>query len=744
MPPTFAHARRQTACRAAAGTPPQRLPALLLIAALGQPAWPAPTAAPTAAPATSPATAPATSPAPRRSAHQAVTLNFPSADVETVTRAVAALLNRPILLDPRVKGALSLYTEHEVSPAQAFSIYQAALRGLGFAVIDRDGLLTVLPEADAKLHARALSTGAPASVPAGDPVLTQVLRLQHENAQNLVAVLRPLITPNNTVNVSPGSNALVITDYASNLRRLATLVAALDVPSASDVEIIRLQHSTASELAATVLKLVAEGSAGAGGTAGGGAMPAPTVTADAASNALLVRAATPARLAAVRALVARLDQPAADGEGLGSHLVHLRHADATRLAQVLRAAFPNLGGSGAGGAAGVASSGGGQAGGGGGGGGSAGVSAEAAGSSSSARSGASSSAATTPVAATAAPSTGGGIQADPATNTLVISATGAQFRKIRALIDGLDSRRAQLYVESVIVEVDASKAVDVGLQWKSIFNLSATSTLSLGALVMALRATAGTNILSTANLVTLDNEEAKIVVGQNVPFVTGNYTVGTSSSPFQTIERKDVGITLRLRPQIGADNTVRLSIYQESSALSTTTATGTSNAGPTTHKRSIESTVVVDDGKFIVLGGLIEDSLSTADASVPGLASWPLLGGLFRSQSRTRAKSNLVVFLRPHIMRDEAGMNRVSAARYSDMRSAQASVPAEGPPLLDEHSLPRLPALAAPAVPPGQSGQPGLPGLPGQSGQLGPDALPITAPGNAPGTAPPPASTTTP
>ncbi|OYU93734.1 MAG: hypothetical protein CFE45_20560 [Burkholderiales bacterium PBB5] len=261
------------------------------------------------------------------------------------------------------------------------------------------------------------------------------------------------------------------------------------------------------------------------------------------------------------------------------------------------------------------------------------------------------------------------------------------------MIAQLDSRRAQLYVESVIVEVDASKAVDVGLQWKSIFNLSSSSTLSLGALVMALKSTAGTNILSTANLVTLDNEEAKIVVGQNVPFVTGSYTSNSASSsnPFQTIERKDVGITLRLRPQIGADNTVRMTIFQESSSLSATAAAGTSNAGPTTNKRSIESTVVVDDGNFIVLGGLIEDSHSRNDAAVPGLSELPWIGGLFRSQSRTRTKSNLVVFLRPLIMRDEASSQRATAERYTYMRSQQALAPPTADTALDDAAL-RLPA----------------------------------------------------
>ena len=626
-----------------------------------------------------------------RAAAEAVTLNFPATEIEAVTRAMAAILNRPMQVDPRVKGQITLYSEQPVTPAQAYAAYQSTLRGLGYAVVQQAGVLTVLPEADAKLQAAHADT---ANAP-GDQVQTQVFRLQHESANQLLPVLRPLISPNNTISVSPGNNALVVTDYASNLQRLASLVATLDVPSATDVEVLPLQHTVAAELAVTLRRLMADAGSSTGGSPGGkggagdaaSAAPAggstsspqsPVISVDPHTNALLLRAANPARLAAVRALVARLDQPgASDAAVSNTHLVYLQHADAVRLAQVLRAAFPNLAGSSSqtGPASGTGPS--------------SGVAAVLASAGQSQANGGA--AGTSGLSAAAAPSTGGAIQADPATNSLVITAVAPQFRQLQALIRQMDSRRAQLYVESVIVEVDASKAVDVGLQWRSIFNLSSSSTLTLGSLVMALKASAGTNILSTANLVTLDNEEARIVVGQNVPFVTGSYTTGTSSNPFQTIERKDVGITLRLRPQIGADNSVRMTIFQESSSLSTTTATGTSNAGPTTNKRSIESTVVVDHGKFIVLGGLIEDSLSTADGAVPLLGDLPWVGPLFRSRSRTRAKSNLVVFLRPMIMRGEAGTERLSADRYTAMRSQQASVPAQAPPVLDEHSRPSLP-----------------------------------------------------
>ncbi|OYU80878.1 MAG: type II secretion system protein GspD, partial [Burkholderiales bacterium PBB5] len=348
-----------------------------------------------------------------------VPLNFPATDIEAATRAMAAILNRPIVVDPRVKGQLTLYSEQALTPAQAYAMYLTALRGLGFAVVAHGGLLTVLPEAEAKLQADA--PAADGAAPHGDQVLTQVFRVQHENANNLLAVLRPLISPNNTINANAGNNTLVLTDYASNLGRLAALIAALDTPSATDVEVIPLKHTVAAELALTVQRLGGDGGA-TGAAPGGVTAQAAVVSADHHTNALLVRAPNPARLAAVRALVARLDQPGSSGTaGSNIHLVYLKYADATRLAQVLRAAFPALGsGSSSGGGAAVgtgpssgaaavlASTGGG---------------ASAAGSSTgTSGSGAASTQSTAAVSAAAAPSTGGAIPADPATNSLVITA----------------------------------------------------------------------------------------------------------------------------------------------------------------------------------------------------------------------------------------------------------------------------------------------------------------------------------
>ena len=357
---------------------------------------------------------------------------------------------------------------------------------------------------------------------------------------------------------------------------------------------------------------------------------------------------------------------------------------------------------------------------------------------------------TTPVSAGAGPSTGGFIQADPSTNSLIITAPEPLYRQVRGMIDQLDSRRAQLYIESMIVEVSGDNAADFGLQWQglvgssgdkyglfagtsnsvggpSIISLSQTGagagstlpgdginialirnyggTYALAALARALQTQANTNIVSTPNLITLDNEEAKIVVGENVPFITGQYTnTGTATtSPFQTIERKDVGITLRIRPQIGEGGTVRMTIYQEQSAVKETTAAGTSNAGPSTTKRSIESTVVVDDGSILVLGGLISETFKDTKAKVPLLGDIPVLGALFRSEKREKNRSNLMVFLKPTIMRDGEAASRLSLDRYDLIRARQQEAQPAPNLLLPLKDAPVLPPAPVPGAAPAAS-----------------------------------------
>jgi len=390
---------------------------------------------------------------------------------------------------------------------------------------------------------------------------------------------------------------------------------------------------------------------------------------------------------------------------------------------------------------------------------------------------------TSPLSSSAGPSTGGFVQADPSSNSLIITAPEPLYKQLRAVIDQLDSRRAQVYIESLIVEVNPSATGDFGIQWQALgtgngtyipaggtnFGTSGniltpagqTATTAIGALAgiglgtganiglirnfgnsfgiaaiaRALQTQADTNILSTPNLVTLDNEEARIVVGQNVPFVTGQYTnTGTgTSSPFQTIERKDVGTTLKIKPQIGENGTVRMTIYQESSSIGDV-ATGTANAGPTTNKRSIESTIVVDDGQIIVLGGLIEDNYTTNRSKVPLLGDIPYLGALFRSESRSRKRSNLMVFLRPTVMRDQAASDKISLDRYDFIRGNQLNSQPTQNAILGVNESPVLPAIRSTDVdangvprPLGDAVRPALPATP---------SLPASAPEPVPASAP--------
>ena len=683
-----------------------------------------------------------------------VTLNFVNADIEAMSRAIGAMLDRQLLVDPRVKGTMTLYSEQPLAPREAYLNYLAALRGLGFTVVESGGLLKVVPEADAKLQTGTVSIGDVSRK--GDQIITQVFRLQHENANNLVAVLRPLITPNNTINVNPGNNTLVITDYADNLQRLGKIVAALDMPNASDIEVIPLQYAVAADLAPMVQRL-ADG-AGLPGVPGqavaiGGAGAVAVMT-DPRSNSLIVRAPNPGRMATVRELVAKLDRPTQGGGPAGNiYVVHLKNADATKLAQVLRAAFGGGGGTGTTpsttptaqtvstpttGTAGISSQ------------------------------------ATAPLNPSASPSTGGFIQADPSTNSLVITAPEPVYRQVRAMIDQLDERRAQIYIESMIVEVSGDNAADFGFQWQGLIgkngdkyglaagtnfgttgNLVTLSTLGstlgsgtttgsvptvpigeglnialikdfggvygLAAIARLLQSQTNTNIVSTPNLITLDNEEAKIIVGSNVPFITGQFTnTGTgTTNPFQTIERKDVGITLRIKPQIGENGVVRMQIFQESSSLSDRVAPGTSNAGPSTDKRSIESTVTVDDGQILVLGGLIEDKYTENKSKVPLLGDIPYLGALFRSESRTKTRTNLMVFLRPVVMRDADTANRISLERYDLIRGQQKDAQPQPsvmvpinespvvPPLQRVEKKPDTPLAVPPSSPGTQSHVPG-------------------------------------
>jgi general secretion pathway protein D len=682
-----------------------------------------------------------------------VTLNFVNADIEAVTRAISAMLGKPILVDPRVKGNLTLTAEQPVPPAEAYQSYLAALRGLGWAMVESGGLLKLVPEGEAKLLTSSVTVSGEVRA-RGDQVQTQIFKLNHENGANIVPVLRPLIAANNIINYNPGNNTLVITDYADNLQRVARIIAALDQPAATDLEVIPLKHAVAADIAALVQKL-ADGSsastaaaAGGQGTASGGSV---SVLADSRSNSLILRAANPSKLATLRAMVAKLDQP---GDPNGQiHVVYLKNADATRLATVLRAAFSTGSGASSSGAnsnsSGSFTGGGSNS--------SSGVSASVVSGSSSSSSSSSSSgslsSASTQVSAAASPSTGGFVQADPATNSLIITAPEPMYRQVRAVIDQLDTRRAQIYVEALIVKVDASKAGQFGVQWQQIFGSSGSSVVSgggtnfgsgyaniinlsaatasgtdglataasagtiptglnlgflrkfgsyytLGAIANFLESQSGTNVLSTPNLVALDNEEADLVIGQNVPFVTGSYTTTSTSSsttsPFQTYERKDVGLRLKIKGQVGEGGTVRMKVYQENSSVVSTSST----SGPTLDKSAVETSVVLEDGQILVLGGLLKDEYTDSEDKVPGLGSLPVLGNLFKSQSRSRVKTNLMIFLRPMILRAPDSAEQLTLDRYQAIRAYQQGVQSEKKTFLPETGAPLLPEKPASATPP--------------------------------------------
>jgi general secretion pathway protein D len=654
------------------------------------------------------------------SANQA-TLNFVGADIESVIKAIGHYTGNTFIVDPRVKGTINVVTEKPVTKAQALDLLGSALRLQGFAMVRTDGLIKVVPEADAKLQA---GTILPNNV-RGDQIATQIFRLNYESAANMVPVLRPLISPNNTINANPGTNSIVITDYADNLRRLGRIIGALDAPAAADLDVVPIRHAMASDIATMVNRLIEPG---AGPAAPGGDAGRVGLMADNRTNSVIIRAPSQARANLAKSLIAKLDQPTANPGNV--HVVYLRNADAVKLAQTLRAVVASdtsvqgtgtpgsqpqpqlqqagqnqgqLGGTGALGQGGQLPQ-------------------------------------QTP-AALPAGGPAGFIQADPSTNTIIITASETVYRNLRAVIDQLDARRAQVYVESLIVEVPATKAAELGIQWlglsgdatsnyrigggtafstagNNIINQAVAGAtpnavppapgngltlgifrqiggrLGLGALARALETDTNANILSVPNLITLDNEEARIIVGQNVPFITGQFTTAASGgaagvNPFQTIERRDVGLALRVRPQISEGGTIKLQIYQETSAVQDTTNV----AGIITSKRSIESNVLVDDGQVIVLGGLIEDRLIDTVEKVPGLGDIPVIGGLFKYQNRRYEKTNLMIFLRPTVIRNAEQSANVMMDRYEYIRNVQAGQQVAPSAILPSAPGPMLPPL---------------------------------------------------
>ncbi|MFJ4135498.1 type II secretion system secretin GspD [Pseudomonas cyclaminis] len=662
---------------------------------------------------------------------QPVQLNFVDADIQAVVRALSRATGQQFLVDPRVKGNLTLVSEGQVPAHQAYDMLLAALRMQGFSVVDVGGVAQVVPEADAKL------LGGPIYSAGSSGMQTRTFRLQYENAVNLIPVLRPIVSPNNPINAYPGNNSIVITDYAENLARVAQIISGIDTPSAIDTDVVQIQNGIAVDIAAMVAELLE--------TQGADQTQKINVIGDPRSNSIIIRSGSPERTELARNLIYKLDNAQSNPSNM--HVVYLRNAQAGKLAQSLRGLLTGESDSGVSDEArGKLSAMGGN--------GQTTTPASNAqnGSGTPTGSGVQSSYGQDPQA-TGSPSkdqdtafSAGGvtIQADATTNTLLISAPDPLYRNLREVIDMLDQRRAQVVIESLIVEVGEDDATEFGVQWQA-GNLAGSGgfggvnlggsglngtpasptsidvlpkglniglvngtvdipgigkVLDLKVLARALKSKGGTNVLSTPNLLTLDNEAASIFVGQTIPFVTGSYVTGgggTSNNPFQTVQREEVGLKLNVRPQISEGGTVKLDIYQEVSSVDSRASVA---AGTVTNKRAIDTSILLDDGQIMVLGGLLQDGYSQSNDAVPWLSSIPGLGALFRNEKRSVSKTNLMVFLRPYIIRDSGAGRAITLNRYDYMRRAQGGLQPEHSWAMPDVQAPQLPSVEK-AIPAG-------------------------------------------
>lgn len=638
-------------------------------------------------------------------AEEKVTLNFANADLEAVIKAVGQISGRNFLIDPRVKGNINLLSNSPVAASTAYDILLTALRMQGFAAVENDGVTRIVPEIEAKLQGGTVVRKGKAR---GDQIMTQVFPLKYEAASVALPLIRPLVAPNNSVVASVSANALVVTDYGENLRRIEKLIAEIDQPNAAVPFVIPVHNASALDINQTLNRLFADSSAG------NDKMQRITIVPDQRSNSLIVRSDNAAYLERVKLLVQQLDrQTPANGN---IHIVYLKNAEASKVAQTLRSLLS----------------------------GDQGLSTTLGTGAATTASGLNTNLNTSfsPQGGNNASAQLGGqangtVQADAASNSLIITAPEGIYNNLRSIIEKLDVRRAQVHVEALIVEVTSEKAAEFGIQWQSLSNPASGGTqviggtnfgtrgaganildaaanpgslgaglnvgvvrgtvtlpgvgtiLNLGMLARALESDSNANILSTPNLLTLDNEEAKIVIGQNVPFVTGQYAQtgsAVSATPFQTIERKDVGLTLRIKPQISEGGSIRLQIFQEVSSIQDKT----NASGVITNKRSIESTVLIDDSQIVALGGLVQDSYNGGNDRVPLLGDLPGIGYLFKYEARKRSKTNLMVFLRPIILRDARSYSELTDQRYQYIIGEQTKTTPQAHPVLPDMDAPRL------------------------------------------------------
>ena len=614
---------------------------------------------------------------------QTVTFNLQDADISALISTVAEVTGKNFVVDPRVEGKVTVLSSRPLAKDEIYQVFLSVLKVHGFAAVPSGAITKIVPDASARTDSTAIA-GSAANA-RGDELVTEVLVIEHVSAQQLVPVLRPLVPAEGHLAAYPSSNTLVISDAAANIERLKALIQRIDVPTGSGIEVVRLQHASAAEVVQILDALHS-------GDTENEAIPAPKLVADGRSNTVLMSSDPSTRLR-LRAVIAHLDTPL-EGRG-NTNVIYLRYAKAKDLVPILEGVLR----------------------------------------------------APTKLddkSTAALPGESASVQADDNINALVVTASPTVLKTLMEVVRQLDVRRAQVLVEAVIAEVTREKATQLGVQWRTttqptesgVFGGTNFSTnndsinrfaadpfgntvglalgfidgtitfggkelLNIAALVRALASDATTNILSTPTLVTLDNEGAEIVIAENVPFVTGQFTLnagsgGQVSNPFQTIERRDVGLILRLTPQINEGNAMRLDIEQELSRVIPSAApAGAGSVGAVdliTNVRSLRTTVVVEDGEMLVLGGLLDDDVTQSQQKVPIFGDIPVLGHLFRFDSTGKRKRNLLIFLRPLILRDARG-SQISGAKYNYLRAEQLREQSRGIRLMPRDAVPLLPPL---------------------------------------------------
>ncbi|MEJ2143272.1 MAG: type II secretion system secretin GspD [Gammaproteobacteria bacterium] len=601
--------------------------------------------------------------APAKKEESVTTLNFNNTDITAVIAAVSEMTGRNFIIDPRVKGKVTIISNHAMSASDIYDVFLSVLKVHGFAAIPGDNVIKIVPEVGAKQDAIRTATG---KFPGGgDEFVTRVIEIKYVNAAQLVPILRPLVPQRGHLAAYPGSNVLVISDSAANITRLVRIIRRIDQASGDEIEVVALEHASASEVVRIITRL----------KPGDPKQPDQLkIVADERSNSVLIGGDKSDRVR-LRALISHLDTPVALGGN--THVIYLKNAEAKKLVPVLTGVSQGVAGG---------------------------------------------------KGNKTATSENIIIQADENTNALVINAPPDVFRSLRGVVQKLDVRRAQVLVEAIIAEVKLDKTRELGVQWlfdgssqdqavgfinfSSIGGLggllSTPPTLSdgiavaggdfngttrFGALLRALSGDSESNILSTPSLVTLDNEEAEIVVGQNVPFLTGSYSStgsgSTPSNPFQTVQREDVGLTLKIKPQINEGNAIKLEVDQEVSSVTDSTL----GVDLITQKRAIKTNVIVEDNEVVVLGGLVQDELRETEQRVPGLGDIPILGWLFRSSRTTKVKTNLMVFIHPVILKDAAVSANYTADKYNYMRAKQMATREDGVSLMYDDESPVLPEM---------------------------------------------------